>query len=372
MRPFYRKGRSAVFSLPDALGQRAKVLCIDPGDLSELLFHAPLLNSLRRRYPDVQMDFLVPEEHAPLVVPSGLVRQCTLYKESQLSPWRPAFASLLKKVGAEDYDMTIVTSFVPRPRLELAALASGAPLRLGPSHADSYPAVNCELRSEREDETYFGDRVLRVAPFLNLEPHALDVRWPLPVDKVRHIAQQIHFHKPNPDQMLIGIDPGPGKSGFAFALDNLEFLVRQLGSQLVCKILPLGMPADSPRLKEFTTRLGQTPVGLPRENLLDMVLLLSQCDLFLAGNTDFFHMAVALGIPSVGLFSPQDGPAWRPGGRPNAVVLTMAKGEKVDIATLMEAVESVTRGRTSTPSNPVGQTVSAPQVDATGLRTRDS
>jgi len=175
------------------------------------------------------------------------------------------------------------------------------------------------------------------------------------VDKVRHVAQQVHFHKPNPDQMLIGIDPGPGKSGFAFAVDNLEFLVRQLGSQLVCRALPLGVPGPNSRLGEFIARLGQAPVGLPRDDLMDMVLLLSQCDLFISGNTDFFHMAVALGIPSVGLFTAQDHPHWVPCGRSHVRILTLAKGEKVDVATLMDAVEAVTRGRASTASHPLSR-----------------
>jgi len=356
MRPFYRKGSETTFQVPDALGPRSRLLCIDTGDLSELLFHAPLLNALRRRHPELEIDFLLPEEHAPLVVPSGLARQCTLYHERQLSPWRPAFASLLKKLGQGGYDMAVVASFESHPRLELAALASGAGLRLGPSHGKNYPAINCELRpgDEPDSEGYLGDRLLRLAPFLCLDPHPLDFRWPLPLDRVRHIAQQIHFHKPNPDQMLIGVDPGPGKTGFAFALDNLEFLARQLGTQLVCRILPLGVPDDEARLKAFSDRLGRVPVGLPCDDLLERVLLLSQCNLFISGNTDFFHMAVALGVPAVGLFSPHDGPRWRPRGRSNARVLTLTKGEKVDIATLMEAVSEVTRGRTSNPSQPVG------------------
>ena len=79
MRPFYRKGSETTFQVPDALGPRSRLLCIDTGDLSELLFHAPLLNALRRRHPELEIDFLLPEEHAPLVVPSGLARQCTLY-----------------------------------------------------------------------------------------------------------------------------------------------------------------------------------------------------------------------------------------------------------------------------------------------------
>ncbi len=364
LRPFYRKGRSAVFQLPGALKPQAKVLCIDPGDLSEVLFYVPLLNALRRNYPGLQVDFLLPEQHTSLLIPSGLAKQCIVYKEGQLSPWRPAFASLLKKLGAEGYDMAILMSFQSRPRLELATLASGAPLRLGPSHAESFPAINCELRPSTGDKNYLGDRVGRLAPFLCLDSHPGDTKWPLPVDKVRHISQQLHFHKPNPDQMLIGIDPSVGKSGFAFALDNLEFLVRQLSSQLVCKVVPLGVPRGNSRLAEFDSRLGKVPVGLPRDTLLDSALLLSQCNLFIAGNTDFFHLAVALGVPAVGLFSPRDDSHWEPRNRDKARVLRLAKGEKVDVATLMKAVEGVTNGEASTASKPLaGGGVAASEIN---------
>ena len=167
MRPFYSKVQDTPFAVPGALTAQSRLLCIDTGDLSELLFHAPLLNALRRLHPGLEIDFLAPEEHAPLIVPSGLARHCTLYREGQLSPWRPAFASLLKKLGREEYDMAVVASFSPHSRLELAALASGARLRLGPSHRKCYPAVNLELRpkpvQDEADEGYLGDRILRLA-----------------------------------------------------------------------------------------------------------------------------------------------------------------------------------------------------------------
>lgn len=350
MRPFFRKGQEASFTVPGALQADSRILCIDPGDLSDVLFHVPLLTAIRRRFPGSKMDFLIPEKHAPLIVPSGLARQCIIYKEGQLNPWRPAFSSLLRKLSGGNYDVALVMSYRPRPRLELAALASGASFRYGPSHKDSWPAINFELRTDAEARGYRGDRLRRAAPFLGFEAEEMNARWPLPMDKVRQMAQQVHFHKPNPDQMLIGVDPGQSKDGHAFALENLHFLVRQLSSQLVCKVLPLGDPDQRDRLEKFETRLSEVPVGLERETLLEMILLLSQCDLFVSGNTDLFHFAVALGIPAVGLFSKADGLEWKPRDRARARVITVTKGEKVDIETLMEAVEAVTDGRTSTAS----------------------
>ncbi len=350
MRPFFSKGKAASFTVPGALNNSSRILCIDCGDLCDFLFHIPLLTAIRHRHPGSKMDFLVPEIHAPLVIPSGLARQCMIYKEGQLNPWRPAFGSLLRKLGAGNYDVALVMSYSPKPKLELAALASGASLRFGPSHKDAWPGVNFEMRPGTDNDGYLGDRLRTAAPFLGFDPEEFNSRWPLPLEKLRQMAQQVHFHKPNPDQMLIGVDPNVGKMGKGFALENIQFLVRQLSSQLACKILPLGYPQGGGRLDKFEASLSEVPVGLQRDTLLEMILLLAQCDLFVSGNTDFFHFAVAQGVPAIGLFSKADGPQWMPRGRPRARVIPVTKGEKVDIETLMEAVEGVTQGRTSTAS----------------------
>lgn len=346
MRPFFRKGEAASFKMPLALANDARLLCIDTGDLSDFIFHISLINGLRRRFPGVRLDFLIPEKHESLVVPCGLAKNFIVYKEGQLNPWRPAFGSLLRQLGGHDYAMALVMAMAPSPRLELAALASGAALRMGPSHDQSWPAINFEIRPPADQDLYLGDRLAAAAPFLGLDPDQLSPRWPLPMDKLRHMAQQVHFHKPDPDQMLVGIDPGPSKSGHVLAQDNLLYLARQLTSHLMCKVVPLGHFGERERLDEFATRLSDVPGGLPRETALDMVLLLAQCDLFLAGNTDFFHFAVSLGIPAIGLFTDSEPVCWIPRGRRKVHVLPLKKGQKVEVEHLLSLVEKVTEGRT--------------------------
>lgn len=348
MRPFFRKSETATFTLPRALSNESRILCLDTGDLSDFLFHMPLINAIRRHFPSCRMDFLIPEKHEKLVVPCKLGKLYIPYKEGQLNPWRPSFGNLLRQLGSTQYDMAMVMGTEPQPRLELAALASGASLRLGPSHKKSWPSINFEIKPPRNPDLYLGDRVVTAAPFLGLLREELSTRWPLPMDKMRQMAQQVHFHKPNPDQMLVGMDPGVGKSGAAVASDNLRMLARELTSQMMCRVLPVGNPDDKARLDEFEMRLSDVPTGLPRDSVLDMILLLAQCDLFIAGNTDFFHFAVALGVPTVGLFSDKDAACWQPKGRPKVHVMQLKKGKKVDVEALLAAVEMVTEGRTRT------------------------
>lgn len=339
LRPLFRKGTAASFSLPDCLQEDSQLLCIDPGNLSDVLFHMPLLTAIRRRFPGTGMDFLMPEKHAPLIVPSGLARQCLIYKPGQLSPWRPSFSSLLRQVQAGGYDVALLMAHEPHPGLEMAALASGAALRFGPSHADAWPATNFEVRAA--PDRYLGDRMRFAAPFLGFAPGELKPRWPLPMDKVRQMAQQVHFHKPNPRQLLVGLDPGQPLTGAPLPVETFQAVARQLTSRLECRLIPLGHPDQDERLSRLEVLLSNVPSGLSRETLLEVVLLLSQCDLFVAGNTDGFHFAVAMGVPTIGLFPAETPPCWLPRERPNVRVLSPDENGGIDPDVLWAGIDAV-------------------------------
>ena len=338
---FLSRGDAKAFSLPGTLGDESRLLAIDTGDLSDLLFHVPLLQAVRERYPRARIDFLIPEEHTSLITPSGVAHHCLSYRRQQLKPWSPGLFSLLKTIRKRNYDICMVMSFDPQKALESVAMASGASLRLGPSHRGAYPALNFEIRTPENDARYRGDRLAAAAPFLGLPPFADNKAWPLPDERVRRTRQLIHFNKPRQDEVLVGVDPALGKMGAGLSAQNLHFVINQLASQMPCRTLPLSIAADSALLAQFEAGLTVPPLALPRESPFDVVLLASLCDLFIAGNTDLFHFAAASGVPTLGLFLKDDDMSWVPADYPNVRVLRVKGGQRVDIETLMEAVEAV-------------------------------
>lgn len=372
MKPFFRKGKASSFTLPGAVSDQSRILCLASNDLSEVLFHIPIIRGIRRRYPGARIDFLVPEELAPLIIPSGFAKECILYKKGQLNPWRPSFSSLLRKIGAVNYDVSMVMSFSPNPQLELVGLASGAALRFGPSHGESWPGVNFELKSPKDQKVYYGQRSFGISPFLGLDNHGADVRWPLPMDKLRQVAQQIHFHKPNPDQMLVVVDPGIGKSGSGIALDNFHAIVRHLSQDLLCRFLPLSYNDKSGRLQKFDVMVPDVPVGIKRDLLLDNILLLAQSDLFIGGNTDLFHFAVAQGVPAIGIFSQKEDAAWIPPAGDKVRVLVPAKGKSIDLDILLDLVKEVSGEQMSTPSTVIPADEVASQEKKSLLQAEES
>lgn len=337
---FLARGESAPFTMPGAVGDEARILAIDTGDLVDLLFHVPLLAGLRERHPRARIDVLAPEHHTSLLAPSGIARRCLTYKRKELKAWSPGFYSLLKSVRAEKYDLSVVMSFSPDQALEAVSLATGAALRLGPSHRGAFPAVNFEIRAGDLDRRYRGTRLAAAAPFLGLGDLDTYRGWPLPAEKVRRTKQLIHFNKPRQDELLVGVDPALGKCGAGLSLQNLHFVVNQLSSQMPCRPLPLSLDGDPQRVNTFGAGLTVTPLVLPCETMFDTILLASQCDLFLAGNTDLLHYAAALGVPTIGLFLKEDAPSWVPTGYDNVSVLRIRAGQRVEVETLLAAVRS--------------------------------
>ncbi len=345
LKTLFGRHKGAAFRVPGAITSDSRILGIATTSLADLVFHAPLLAAIRRRWPEAPLDVLVPQDLASLVVPSGLAREAIVYAPGQLATWRPAYASLLKGLGKTGYDVALMMSLTPQPLLEAAALASGAALRVGCGHRDAYPQLNLELRPVEPAQGYLGDLPCLLAPYLGLAADELAPGWPLAPERLRQAAQLVHFHKPSKDELLIGIDPAVGKSGHGLAVENLQYLARSITGQIGCRVLPLSGPGDPERGQRFESLLGAVPTGLKRDTVFDTILLLCQCDVFLAGNTDLFHVAVAHGVPTIGLFAPADDHRWRPGAHSSAQVLEVNPGEKVDMAPVFAAMATITRAR---------------------------
>jgi hypothetical protein len=108
-----------------------------------------------------------------------------------------------------------------------------------------------------------------------------------------------------------------------------------------CRVIPLGRPEENERLSSLEVLLTNVPSGLSRETLLEVVLLLSQCDLLVAGNTDTFHFAVAMGVPAIGLFHESDPDCWRPRDRALTRVLSLGQDGNVDPEEFLGAIDAV-------------------------------
>jgi ADP-heptose:LPS heptosyltransferase len=104
-------------------------------------------------------------------------------------------------------------------------------------------------------------------------------------------------------------------------------------------VIVLATPDEDDVAQRFEQSLQCERMELPRHNVKDVVALLSQCDLFLGGNTNLLHFATAFGVPSLGLFTDRDEPRWTPPAVPHLAVVHGRRGARIALEDFLQQVE---------------------------------
>jgi ADP-heptose:LPS heptosyltransferase len=332
-------GPEQPFRLPLVGPEGGRVLFVQNGEITDLLVAAPLITGLHRTYPRCRVSVLVREDSCELIRNHPHVHDMLLFQPGRMALTSPSYFRLARQLHKRKYDMVIHMGEAPQPPYELLGYLCGAPVRVGPQRDRSYPYVNCELRWSPERSGYEGRRLSEVAGLMGLQ---LDTDWRSAVltdQDVRFARQLVHFRKPRRDQILIGVDPGRGKSATKVLDRTLSYLVNAVYQRYRSKVVVLATPDEDETAARFEQSLKCERIDLPRDNVKDVVALLAQCDLFLSGNTNLFHFAVAFGVPTVGLFTERDDLRWIPTPQPHLALLQGRRGTRLALSDFLAHVE---------------------------------
>jgi heptosyltransferase-2 len=335
--------RGDSFSLPRQLAAGSRVLLVNSADLTDILFAMPLIQQLRAAIEGLHLGLVCDEHASQLVLSTELFDDVIVVEEDQLGEDAESSEELSRVLTEDEWDAAILLTAKPDPVRDRLAGLSRARLRLGPGHENAFPNLNCEVRPPAGDG-YPYNRTRTWLQLLGLGSGDGKLNWPLDEKRERQVAQLIHFNKPRKEQKLIGIDPGVGKSGARLANGSLALIAAHVARSIPSKSIVLTADTDENLVEAFEAQLAPSPLELARPTLLEMVLFLNQCELFLSSNTDLMHIAVAMDVPTVAFFTPEDDPVWVPEQARHLRIIRPQPGADLDLADLMERVASALSG----------------------------
>jgi ADP-heptose:LPS heptosyltransferase len=331
---------SESFSLPGDIGNDSRVLVVDSGDLTELLFFAPVLGHLKYRFPGMRVSFLVREGNGELIRTMDQINEMISYEPEHLSLFSTTYLSLVRRLKSRSFDVVFLLGREFSFARSLAALLSRARVRLGYSQQFSYPFVNCELRRSH-DSAYEGGRSVGFLNALGLAPGDNLPGWALPKSDAKWADQLIHFRKPQRDTMLVAVDPGVGKGRHRLVEKSFAYMVEQICRHYPAKVLVTSNNLDDKRFQAFKRSLDVDLIDLEPKNVKEALALLSRADLVLAGNTDFFHFAASLRIPTLGFFTRHDGDNWFPKNTPWVQIIQGVRGQKLSLDEVYSKIDTL-------------------------------
>lgn len=321
---------------PDLLRNRSfgKILLIKLSAVGDVVHTLPVLNKLRRRFPNAQLDWLVTPaigellRHHPAVTRvidfAREVRSGSLGGVGNLLQ----YAHLAQTLRAERYDL--VVDMHGQLRTAVLALASGAPVRIGfdrprrrvwKQSARQFPAQTRKhaWQGAREGswlaythaipvptlEQHAVDRYLGVGSLLGLDERPADFFFPIPPQARERVAALLAEHRIEPTRLIV-MAPGTvweTKQWPGFAAVARHFLQTGFAVALIGTARERAVCADVAALAPGAVNLGGATT------LSEVAALIQRAAICLTNDSGPMHLAVALDRPVVSVFGPTD-PIW--------------------------------------------------------------
>jgi len=328
------------FSLPGDINDNSRILVVDSGDLTELLFFAPVIKHLKHRFPGMRVSVLVREGNGELIRTMDQISEMISYEPAHLSLMSTTYFSLVRRLKSRSFDVVFVLGREFNFARSLATLLSRARVRVGFAGQFSYPFFNCELR-RAESSDYEGTRTVAFLNALGMAPGDNLPGWSLPRADTRWATQLIHFRKPDKKTRFIAVDPGVGKGRHRLVEKSFAYMVNQICVQYPAKVLVTSNNLDARGLAAFKSLLEVDLIDLEPKNVKEALALMSRADLVLSGNTDFFHFAVNLRVPTLGFFTRHDGENWFPKNTPWVQIIQGVRGQKLSLDEVYSKIETL-------------------------------
>jgi len=292
-----------------------KIAIVKLSAIGDVVHALPLARLLRRRHPTAQITWII-ERHAAHIIKGLTDIDETLVIDTR-EPRRLARAKLwFEGMRSVDATRSQLTNVMPHWSIDaqgliksgLVSWAMGAPLRTG------FPAAMCR---ERGNALFTNDRP-PVRPGLHVIESMLELLGPewtppppedlaLPLfpgegDAVRNWTQDAR----RGHQFLVALNPSASWVTKRWPLHRFEELLTAFSSRADVRFVVLWGPGERETAEILVNHHPARALLAPDLSLRELYGLLSNCDLYVGGDTGPMHLAAAAGTAAVGIFGPTD------------------------------------------------------------------
>jgi heptosyltransferase I len=325
----------------------SRILLIKPSAVGDVVHTLPVLEKLRRRYPQARIDWLLTPENAPLVRGHPAVSNILLFARREFSQQGKrlgAAASILQLVGeirAARYQLVIdlhgqlrsglftMVSEAPvrigfdRPIKRTASTFRGQPLGNIPRHGwagareGSWLAYTHRIPIPTLN-VHAVDRYLWVGNFLGFDNDPPLFNLPISPEAEARISTHLAEHAP-PGRRIAILAPGTMWETKHWTPDGFAGVARGLVEAGLTPIF-IGSKSEQPLNGRIHSQVPGSSNFTGQTSLADAVALIRRAALVVTNDSGLMHIAAALGRPAISIFGPTNPVQVGPYGQPENVI----------------------------------------------------
>jgi lipopolysaccharide heptosyltransferase I len=349
-----------------AVAEPQRILLIRPSALGDVCRTVPVLASLRQRWPEAQIDWLVNDAFAPVIESHPALTNIVPFERKRFSKWHHpavmrALLGWLREIRRTEYDLVIDCQGLFRSGL--FAWASRAPIRVGYANAAEFGWLGYNRRQRVDRSMHTVDRMLALLGAIDV-PIVHDMRLYSNATDRASVDQKLR--SASASERLVVIAPTSRWDAKRWPADRFAALAETLlRDNKADRIAIVGAPGEEPQCEPITTLaqrddriidlVGQCSVG-------ELLAVIERSSLVIANDSASLHIAVGFDRPIAALFGPTDVALVGPYRREDTVIQRLESGDSLDHKnerlgsaimariTLDEALSAVDRALSSKPT----------------------
>ncbi len=286
---------SAAVDIFKELGEAGRILVVPNDRVGGVVIGAPVCRAVRQRYPRARICLLVDEAKA------AIAGQLPYADEVIGAPLeRPVGSRELTaarhRLQENNFDLALCLGADCSYRLAWLCGGSGARMRLGFSRPGMKP-FNLEV-VPRTGSTYEGEQYLGLLALIGLEGLS-EPRWAVEAERAAQARSRYLEEESSRNAIGVDLSGGEDRGLSRRQLDELVGRVIERGARPVLFFTP----AEQRQLNFLHKSHGNRVLPYLQDDLAGSAALLANCRALVACNTELLHLAGAMQVPVVGIFS---------------------------------------------------------------------
>ena len=294
-----------------------KILVIRFKQMGDAILATPVCNTLRKTFPDAEIDFVCYEHVAPLFKENKEFNTITITDKVKNNAFRYLWE--VWKITRKKYD--IIIDLVSTPKSEWFTLFSGAKYRIGRYNKKRGFTYTHKIKEPIEFKNEVEKSLRLVEPLEKEYNIKYDTNFRLYVTneekkkmKEQMIEKGIDFSKP-----IILCSVTAKYSFKIYPLDSMAKALKLiLDKNEELQMIFFGTPSQKNDMEKVKTLVGKDKnifTNIETKSVRELLALISNSDMFFGNEGGSRHMAQALDVPSFAVFWPEsDKKCWIPFG----------------------------------------------------------
>lgn len=302
------------------------ILIVNPFGIGDCLFSAPLIHTLKEKFPHNKLGYLCNKRTEPLLRNNPLIDRVFTYERDDyerllaISPlkWFKEFSHFIRAIKKEKFGLAIDLSLATNFGFFL--WLAGIKRRVGYNYKNRGFYLTDSIKFEGYENRHIVDYYNDILKLFDVIPKYRNLELYLKEEDKLYAEEVFRAHNIIKAVVLvIAVIPCGGASWGKDALfkhwpqDKYAELIDKIVEKYKAKVIMLGDSKEKEDTLKLEKKLGNKVINLAGEtSLMQLAAIIDKSDLLIANDGGPLHIAVALGKKTVSFFGPVDPKVYGP------------------------------------------------------------